>query len=71
MDVVKAVETYVNRLVSEPSGMKVLILDTHTVRSYGVPGLSCSLTSILDTHSFSSINAVLFTCTRSVSNRPY
>jgi hypothetical protein len=32
MDVVKAVETYVNRLVSEPSGMKVLLLDAHTVR---------------------------------------
>ena len=32
MDVVKAVETYVNKLVSTPSSMKVLLLDTHTVR---------------------------------------
>ncbi|KAF8964362.1 Sec1-like protein [Flammula alnicola] len=30
MDVVKAVETYVNKLVSTPSSMKVLLLDTHT-----------------------------------------
>lgn len=32
MDVVKAVETYVNKLVATPSSMKVLLLDTHTVR---------------------------------------
>jgi hypothetical protein len=31
MDVVKAVETYVTKLVSEPSSMKVLLLDSHTV----------------------------------------
>jgi hypothetical protein len=31
MDVVKAVETYVTKLVSVPSAMKVLLLDTHTV----------------------------------------
>ncbi|KIM89158.1 hypothetical protein PILCRDRAFT_2438 [Piloderma croceum F 1598] len=30
MDVVKAVETYVTKLVSVPSAMKVLLLDTHT-----------------------------------------
>ncbi|KAK1226287.1 vacuolar protein sorting-associated protein 45 [Marasmius sp. AFHP31] len=30
MDVVKAVETYVTRLVVEPSAMKVLLLDAHT-----------------------------------------
>ncbi|KAF9483372.1 Sec1-like protein [Pholiota conissans] len=30
MDVMKAVETYVNKLVSTPSAMKVLLLDTHT-----------------------------------------
>ena len=32
MDVFKAVETYVTKMVSEPSAMKVLLLDTHTVR---------------------------------------
>jgi len=31
MDVVKAVETYITKLVSVPSAMKVLLLDTHTV----------------------------------------
>ncbi|KAF8895370.1 Sec1-like protein [Infundibulicybe gibba] len=30
MDVLKAVETYVTKLVSEPPSMKVLLLDTHT-----------------------------------------
>ncbi|KAH7912553.1 Sec1 family-domain-containing protein [Hygrophoropsis aurantiaca] len=30
MDVVKAVETYISKLVSTPSTMKVLLLDTHT-----------------------------------------
>ncbi|GBE83113.1 Vacuolar protein sorting-associated protein [Sparassis crispa] len=30
MDVVKAVETYITKLVSEPSSMKVLLLDAHT-----------------------------------------
>lgn len=32
MDVVKAVETYISKLVAVPSAMKVLLLDTHTVR---------------------------------------
>jgi len=31
MDILKAVETYVNKLVSTPSAMKVLLLDSHTV----------------------------------------
>ncbi|KAG8214562.1 Sec1 family-domain-containing protein [Butyriboletus roseoflavus] len=30
MDIVKAVETYITKLVSTPSAMKVLLLDTHT-----------------------------------------
>ncbi|GJE88833.1 Sec1 family protein [Phanerochaete sordida] len=30
MDVIKAVETYITKMVSEPSAMKVLLLDTHT-----------------------------------------
>ena len=32
MDVFKAVEAYITKMVSEPSAMKVLLLDTHTVR---------------------------------------
>ncbi len=31
MDVVKAVETYITKMVSTPSSMKVLLLDNHTV----------------------------------------
>ncbi|RXW22499.1 hypothetical protein EST38_g3391 [Candolleomyces aberdarensis] len=30
MDIVKAIETYVNKMVSTPSAMKVLLLDSHT-----------------------------------------
>lgn len=33
MDVVKAIETYVNKMVETPSAMKVLLLDSHTVRN--------------------------------------
>jgi hypothetical protein len=32
MDVVKAVETYVSKMISTPNAMKVLLLDSHTVR---------------------------------------
>ena len=32
MDVVKAVETYITKMVSTPSAVKVLLLDSHTVR---------------------------------------
>ena len=31
MDIVKAVETYVTKIISTPSAMKVLLLDGHTV----------------------------------------
>jgi hypothetical protein len=42
MDVVKAIETYVTRLVSTPSSMKVLLLDAHTV---GFMSITVFLTS--------------------------
>jgi hypothetical protein len=32
MDVVKAVETYIVKMITVPSAMKVLLLDSHTVR---------------------------------------
>lgn len=32
MDVIKAIDTYITKMVSSPSAMKVLLLDTHTVR---------------------------------------
>jgi len=31
MDVLKAVQTYINKMITEVSGMKVLLLDAHTV----------------------------------------
>lgn len=33
MDVLKAVQTYVMRMITEVPGMKMLLLDAHTVRS--------------------------------------
>ena len=36
MDVVKAVDTYITKMVSVPSAMKVFLLDTHTVSSVSV-----------------------------------
>lgn len=41
MDVFKAVEMYISKMVSEPSAMKVLLLDTHTVRG-DVPLISAA-----------------------------
>lgn len=32
MDVTKAIETYITKMVSEPSAIKALLLDSHTVR---------------------------------------
>jgi len=36
MDVFKAVETYITKMVSTPSTIKVLLLDAHTVRLHFV-----------------------------------
>ena len=36
MDVVKAVDTYITKMVSVPSAMKVFLLDTHTVSNIPV-----------------------------------
>lgn len=41
MDILKAAQTYITKMVSEVSGMKVLLLDSHTV----------SLVSRIDTDS--------------------
>ena len=32
MDILKAVQTYISKMISEAPGMKVLLLDSHTVR---------------------------------------
>jgi hypothetical protein len=39
MDVIKAVQNYVNKMIDEVAGMKVLLLDTETVRTDGLLGL--------------------------------
>lgn len=35
MDVLKAVQTYVDKMITEVTGMKVLLLDAHTVSAVG------------------------------------
>lgn len=65
MDVIKAVQNYVNKMIDEVPGMKVLLLDTETV------GISTAMQSKtftptesnrvfypLDTHSISCCNSV-------------
>ena len=32
MDILKAAQTYINKMITEVPGMKVLLLDAHTVR---------------------------------------
>lgn len=45
MDVIKAIETYVGKMVATPSAMKVLLLDSHTVCLPVVRFSACNLTS--------------------------
>ncbi|KDQ62502.1 hypothetical protein JAAARDRAFT_121394 [Jaapia argillacea MUCL 33604] len=45
MDVVKAVETYITKMVSSPSVMKVLLLDTHTTPIVSLASTQSSLLS--------------------------
>ena len=61
MDVLKAVQTYVNKMITEVSGMKVLLLDSHTVR----PTFRCSLFArVMESH------ACLRVYTSSISPTP-
>ncbi|KAJ2919193.1 hypothetical protein MD484_g1236, partial [Candolleomyces efflorescens] len=46
MDVVKAIETYINKMVSTPSAMKVLLLDSHTVCYMPLPNNEDSLEAL-------------------------
>jgi hypothetical protein len=73
MDVVKAVETYITKLVSTPSAMKVLLLDTHTVRP--LRQLLCnnpnSLFSIADAHRFTCLHTIYPTFTSGLPDRSY
>jgi len=60
MDVVKAVETYITKLVSTPSAMKVLLLDTHTVRfsSSLLPCIDIPLVVLPDADCLSCLDTV-------------
>jgi hypothetical protein len=70
MDVMKAVETYVNKLVSTPSAMKVLLLDSHTVRIkslvWNVRGILAPFR--LDAYSVPCFDTVLFALVSSLPN---
>lgn len=52
MDVVKAVQGYITKIVNGTSGIKVLLLDNDTVLS-----IACRLT--IDTHHFRCNNPIL------------
>jgi hypothetical protein len=58
MDVIKAIETYVTKLVAEPAAMKVLLLDTHTVRHRLSASLIKQIQYSIDAHSFFSIHTI-------------
>lgn len=70
MDVVKAVETYVNKLVSTPVSMKVLLLDSHTVHDKLIWFTRMILIPFvfLDTHCFPRLYTVYFALLPSVPN---
>jgi hypothetical protein len=58
MDVVKAVETYIIKMVSVPPAMKVLLLDSHTVRDdASIPAFLNQRRSV-DSNSVPGLNAV-------------
>jgi len=73
MDVVKAVETYVNKMVATPSTMKVLLLDTHTVCSkllsqHWTPSMLSSIFLRTDTYCLSVGDTVHIAVTPSLSH---
>ena len=57
MDVVKAIETYVTKMVSTPSVMKVFLLDSHTVRIF-LGHIHCKHHSAIDTYRLLGLNPV-------------
>lgn len=44
MDVLKAAQTYVKKMITEVPGMKVLLLDQHTVRGRVNLSFNCACT---------------------------
>lgn len=70
MDVVKAVETYITKMVSTPSSMKVLLLDNHTVSAW-VPLCSASADSRLPTRVQTPIVSLSATQSTLLSHQVY
>lgn len=72
MDVFKAVEMYITKMVSEPSAMKVLLLDTHTVRGHvpSTPASNNFLRIYVDTDCLLGINSVDPVIAPSLPDRP-
>lgn len=69
MDVVKAVETYITKMVSTPNAMKVLLLDTHTVRLLNYHcGMNAEAGYAIDTNCVPRVDAVYATV---ASSLPY
>jgi hypothetical protein len=58
MDVVKAVETYIIKMVSVPPAMKVLLLDSHTVRDDASISAFLDQRQSLDSNSIPGLYAV-------------
>ncbi len=69
MDVVKAVETYITKMVSTPNAMKVLLLDTHTVRLLTCHcGMNAETGYAIDTNRIPRVDAIYVAVT---SGLPY
>ena len=71
MDIGKAVETYITKMVSEPSAMKVLLLDTHTVRVlYPVSHWILTVTFYIDSYCVSGVHTVNAALASSIPDGP-
>ena len=68
MDVVKAVETYIIKMVSVPPAMKVLLLDSHTVRDNASMPVFLDQWQSLDSNSVPGLYAVNPSFTSSLSH---
>lgn len=70
MDVLKAVETYITKMVSEPSVMKVLLLDSHTVRPTCFPATIIGIKRLADAHRVLCFYSVDFVVPSGLPYRP-
>ena len=70
MDALKAVETYIAKMVSVPSAMKVLLLDTHTVSMSSFARLEWVPISIPDARRVACVHPVDPAVSPGLSHRP-